>query len=58
MDQVRAKLQANFDPGKDLGFFWCENKAKVVPADGVITSGNLDKTSVKETSRGLYLPVG
>ena len=45
-----AKLQVNFadfDSGQDFIFFWCENKAKVVPADGVTTSGNLDKTSVR-----------
>ena len=47
---MRAKLQVNFYPGQD--------KAKVVcrPCDS--TSGNLNKMSVRETSRGVYLAIG
>ena len=47
MNQVRAKLAVNFDPGQD-----CEDKA-------VSTSGNLNRTSVREKPRGVfYLPIG
>ena len=44
----------NFDPV----FFWCENKAKVIRRPRVSTSGNLNKMSVREKSRGVYLAVG
>ena len=55
---MRAKLPVNFDPGEELGFFWCENKAKVVRRPFAFTSGNLNKTSVTEKSRGVYLAIG
>ena len=51
----------NFDPGQDLDdlvFFWCENKAKVVPADRATLHPELNKTSVREKSRGVYLLIG
>ena len=35
MNQVRAKLQVNFDPGQAQFFFWCENKAKVIRGTAV-----------------------
>ena len=41
---VRAKLQVNFDVGQD--FFWCENRAKVVPADRVTKTAVWPKCSV------------
>ena len=44
---MRAKLQVNFDPGQEF-FFWCENKAKVIRRPCDSTSGNLNKTSVRE----------
>ena len=46
----------NFDPGLD--FFWCEIKAKVIRRPCDSTSGNLNKTSVREKSRGVYLAIG
>ena len=49
-------LQVNFDPGQD--FFWCENKAKVIPRPCDSTSGNSNQTSVREKSRGVYLAIG
>ena len=42
MNQVRAKLQVNFDPGQDVVFLWCENKAKVIRRPSDSTSGNLN----------------
>ena len=56
MNEVRAKLPVNFDPGQD--FFWCENKTKVIRLPSDSTSGNLNKTSVTEKSRGVYLAMG
>ena len=56
-----AKLQVNFadfDSGQDFIFFWCENKAKVIRRPCDSTSGNLNKTSVRERSRGVYLAIG
>ena len=47
---MRSKLQLNFDPGQD-----CENKAKVPRRPCVSTSGNLNRTSVREKSRGVFL---
>ena len=38
---MRAKLQVNFDPGQDLVFLLCENKAKVIRRPCDSTSGNL-----------------
>ena len=58
MNEVRAKLQVNFDPGRDVVFFWCENRAKVIRRPCDSTSGNLNKTSVREKFRGVYLAVG
>ena len=55
---MRAKLQVNFDPGQDVVFFWCENKAKVIRRPCDSTSGNLNETSVREKSRGVYLAIG
>ena len=52
MNSVRTKFQVNFDPGQDVVFFWCENKAKVIRRPFDSTSGNLDKTNVREKSRG------
>ena len=49
-------LQVNFDLGQD--FFWCENKAKVIPRPCDSTSGNLNQTRVREKSRGVYLAIG
>ena len=51
---MRAKLRVNFDRGQDLG----ENKAKEIrrPCDSI--SRNLNKTSVREKSRGIYLQIG
>ena len=49
MNSVRTKFQVNFDPGQDVVFFWCENKAKVIRN---LELGNLDKTNVREKSRG------
>ena len=37
-------LQVNFDLGQD--FFWCENRAKVVPADRVTKTAVWPKCSV------------
>ena len=48
---MRAKLPVNFDPGQD---FWCENKAEVIRRPCDSTSGNLNKTSVREKSKGVY----
>ena len=53
MNKVRAKLQVNFDPGQDVVFFWCENKAKVIRRPCDSTTGNLNKTSVREKSKGV-----
>jgi len=36
----------------------CENKAKVIRRPCDSTSGNLNKTSVREKSRGVYLAIG
>ena len=36
----------------------CENKAKVIRRQCDSTSGNLNKTSVRERSRGVYLAIG
>ena len=52
---MRAKLPVNIDPGQDLVFFWCESKAKVIRRPCDSTSGNLNKTSVREKSRGVYI---
>ena len=49
---MRAKLPVNSDPGQDLVSFWCENKAKVIRRPCDSKSGNLNKTSVREKSRG------
>ena len=57
MNKVRAKLQVNFDLGQDVVFFWCENKAKVIRRPSDSTSGNLNKTSVREKSKGVYLAI-
>ena len=37
----------NSDPGQDLVFFWCENKAKVIRRPCGSTSGNLKKDECK-----------
>ena len=47
---MRAKLQVNFDPSQD-----CENKAKVLRRPCVSRSGKLNRTSVKEKSRGVFI---
>ena len=39
-------------------FSWCENKAKVIRRPCDSTYGNLNKTGVREKSRGVYLAVG
>ena len=39
-------------------FFRCKNKAYVVSAERPTLSENLHKTSVREKSRGVYLPIG
>ena len=41
---MRAKLQVN----------WCENKAKVIRRPCDSRCGNLNKTSVREKSRGIF----
>ena len=53
MNQVRAKLQANFDTGQDLIFSGVKTGSMLVcrPCDS--TSANLNKTTVKEKSRCL-----
>ena len=43
----------NFDPGQDVVFFCCENKAKAIRRPCDSTSGNLNKTSVREKFRGV-----
>ena len=54
---MKARLQVNFDQGQD---FSGVQKAKSMlvcgPCD--FTSGNLNKTSVREKSRGVYLAIG
>ena len=45
-----------FDPGQD--FSGVKIKAKVAGRPSDSTSGNLNKTSVREKSRGVYLPIG
>ena len=57
MNKVRAKLPVSFDPGQDF-FFWCENKAKVIRRPCDSTSGKLNKTSVREKSKGVYPAIG
>ena len=52
-----SKIASELCPRPRL-FFWCENKAKVIRRPCDSTSGNLNKTSVREKSRGVYLPVG
>ena len=44
------------DPGQD--FSGVKIKAKVAGRPCDSTSGNLNKTSVRETSSGVYLPIG
>ena len=44
------------DPGQD--FSGAKIKAKVVGRPCDSTSGNLNKTSVREKSRGVHLPIG
>ena len=58
MNWVRANLQmnVNVEPGHDLVLFWCENCGPRRPRDS--TSRSLHKTSVREKSRGVYLPIG
>ena len=54
MTWARATLQVNFDPGQDF-FFWCENKdCRLVCRPCNFTSGNLNKTSVREKFRAVY----
>ena len=56
--KARAKLQVNFDPGHWL-FLWCENRicAGLQTVWPYIRELEEDE-SVRETSRGVYLPVG
>ena len=50
MNWARATLKVNFDPGK--------TRSMLVYRPCDFTSGNLNKTSVREKFRGVYLPIG
>ena len=53
MNQVRARLQVNFDPGQDFSGVKAKSMLVCGPCD--FTSGNLNKTSVREKSRAQLL---
>ena len=57
MNQARAKFQRKFDPGKDV-FSGVKTGSRLVCRPCYRTHGNLIKTSVREKSRGVYLPIG
>ena len=54
MNKARTKLQANFDQGRD--FSGVKSGSMLVCRQCDRTSGNLSKASVREKSRGVYLP--
>ena len=58
MNKARAKLQVNFDPGQDFFFSGVKTGSMLVCLPCDRTSGKLNKTIVRERSRGVYLPVG
>ena len=45
-------MHVNFNPGQDLVFSSCENKAKVIRRPCDSTSGNFNETSVRKNSTG------
>ena len=53
----RAKLPGKFDPGQDI-FSGVTTGSRQVCRPCYRTYGNLIKTSVREKSRGVYLPIG
>ena len=49
----------NFDPEQDLVFFsGVKSGCTLACRPCAYKSGNLNKTSVREKSRGVYLPIG
>ena len=52
MNWVRVKLQVYFDPGQDNLFSAVKTGSMLVCRPCDFTSGNLNKTSVREKSRG------
>ena len=55
---MRVKLQVNFDPGQDSVFSGVKTGSMLVCRPCDFTSGDLNKTSLREKYRGIYLPIG
>ena len=53
MNKARETLQVNFDPDPGV-----KTRSRLVCRPCDRPSGNLNKTSVREKFRGVYLPMG